>query len=337
MNEKKEEDHNAKKKVHDLIIFDNYETKKDFSKSLSEKTEHIDQEYEIKLINDLEPFGDKFRYSVFIRNESLSPINEVKIMVKYPRFLNLSRSSPPTVIINTHEEEEAKGKKEPKELTLQFDQISATNTRQVNFYFNPLKSKEKGTIKTFTRFLNADDYVRVLNSDPIEVKTIPVSVEPKIVPSSYIPEFLKLAGLKKAIKSVGIVSKKEFNPDFYFDQIEVIIRMNNFQKIAKDEKKKICWYFGKHVDTNQEILIIGQVNDNKIEWIASSKNSYILVSVLTYFLDELKTRLLRMGIINSENDIYNLSCANCGHTLPKFPKKGEYIECSNCKLKQIVW
>jgi len=336
MNEKEAEDHNAKKKIHGLILFDSLETKKDFSKSLSEKTEHIDQEYEIKLINDLEPFGDKFRYSVFIRNESLSPINKVKIMVKYPGFLNLSRSSPPTVVINTPEGE-AEGKKQQKELTLQFDQISATNTRQVNFYFIPLKSKERGTIKTFTRFLNADDYVRVLNSDPIEVKTIPVSIEPKIVPTSYIPEFLKIAGLKKAIKSVGVESKKDFNPDFYFDQIEVIIRMNNFQKIAKDDERRICWYFGKHVDTIDEVLIIGQVNQNKVEWIASSKNAYVLVSLLTYFSDELKTRLLRMGIIDTEKNMYNLSCANCGHILPRFPKKGEIIECSNCKLKQTVW
>ncbi|MEJ2251276.1 MAG: hypothetical protein P8Y70_09560 [Candidatus Lokiarchaeota archaeon] len=207
----------------------------------------------------------------------------------------------------------------------------------MNFYFNPLQSKQEGIIKTFTTFLNADEFVRILNSDPIIVTTKPISIEPKIIPTTYISEFLNSPGSKKAIKSVGIVSKQKYDPTFYFNQIEVIIRINNFQKIAKDEGKKICWYFGKHVDTNEDILVIGQVSENKVEWIASSKNPYILVSLLTYFFDDLKTRLLRMGIINSSNDIHDLSCKNCGYVLPKFPNKGEIIVCSNCKLEQLVW
>jgi hypothetical protein len=318
------------------VIFGDSDTEGDFSETLSEKTEHIDQENKIKLVNDLKAFGDKYRYSVLIINESLAPIYEVKIKVKYPTFLSLSRSAPPTVIINPSQEN-GEIMEDYKELTLKFEQINATDSKQINFYFNPLKSKQEGYIKTFMTFINADDFVRILNSDPISVKTNPISIEPKIVPSNYLSEFIKTPSIKKAIKSVGIDGKKDFDPDFYFNQIEVIIRINNFQKIAKDEEKKICWYFGKHIDTKQEIMVIGQVNQNKVEWIASSENPYILIPLLTYFLEDLKTRLLRMDIIQSSDKIYDLSCKNCGFVLSKFPKKGEMIECSNCRLEQRIW
>ena len=104
--------------------------------------------------------------------------------------------------------------------------------------------------------------------------------------------------------------------------MEQILRFHNMQLIAKDIKNRRLWYYGKVWNKNEvetsnefEVLVIGQIESNKIEFL----------------------RILSTGIIKSKDQIHDLECKNCGLALSSFPAKGESIECENCNYDQIVW
>ena len=113
---------------------------------------------------------------------------------------------------------------------------------------------------------------------------------------------------------------------------------------AKDIKNRRLWYYGKVWNKNEvetsnefEVLVIGQIESNKIEFLITSKNPEFLVSLATIISTDLERRILSTGIIKSKDQIHDLECKNCGLALSSFPAKGESIECENCNYDQIVW
>ena len=117
-----------------------------------------------------------------------------------------------------------------------------------------------------------------------------------------------------------------------------IIRSKNFQSLTKivEDNRKIGWFFGATEDDKYEILVVGQVLQNKIEFYASSTNEQILSALLTSFSIDLKRRILISSVVRSEKEIYDLFCVECGGTLPYFPKHGEFVECKYCQTKNLV-
>jgi hypothetical protein len=76
---------------------------------------------------------------------------------------------------------------------------------------------------------------------------------------------------------------------------------------------------------------------SKIEWIASSQNPFILITLLTKLINDFIHRILIRGMITSKDQVYDLECKYCGNNLPHFPKKNDSIECKKCNYEQIVW
>jgi len=120
--------------------------------------------------------------------------------------------------------------------------------------------------------------------------------------------------------------------------MEQLLKMHNFQLIAKEDKKdnKIMWFFGNETSSNSDVLCIAQIINNKVEFLAASKNPLILVSLLTKLSNDFKTSISSTGMVSLEH-IYNLECKNCGNVPNYFPGKGELIECQNCHTKQVIW
>ncbi|MBD3196086.1 MAG: hypothetical protein GF317_13595 [Candidatus Lokiarchaeota archaeon] len=325
-------------KLQKLILFDDSNVSE--SQALSEQTkvsEEIDQKDNIKLLNELKPIGGKFQYNATISNESLALIKEVNIKIEYPNFLELNRSIPPTLTIVppriTEEDEEIT----TTQVKIEFDKIPEGQLKKISLFFNPLQSNEEGEIRTFAAFVNVDDYIRVINSEPMMINLKQTNIQPQIIPSSQIADFLKQAEIKKSIRSIGIGKEEKLDYEFIFNRLEVILRANNFQFIAKDKKKQIIWYFGEDLESNTDILVIGQVKSNKIEWITVSENPLLNISLLTQFSNELEENLVRLGIINSDDQLFILDCKACGYVLPKFPKKGKSVECKKCGVDQTIW
>jgi len=185
--------------------------------------------------------------------------------------------------------------------------------------------------------VNNKDFVRVLNSESCEIELEKITIMPKIIPSSYIREFSQIPGMKRAIKSIGIGTQGEGNPDLYFDLLEQVFLKNSLQRIARDPQKNILWYFGSDLESRDDVLVIGQITSNKVEIMGTSKNHHVLISFLTIFTNEFKELILVEEIVNSLNHIYDLECKYCGAILPYFSKKDEEIKCVKCKYKQIVW
>jgi len=320
-----------KEGVHDLLLFGSQKTEV-VKKKEQVPPEKIDQDNQIKLVYELKPFGSHYRYSVLFSNQSAAPITELKIRIRYPSFLRLCRSNPPTIsydLANTGEKF--------VQVKIEFNRLEAKSQKQVNLFFSPEDLEEIGEIRTFVTFVNYEDFVRALNSDPVIIHFIPVTVEPKIVPSSEVSKILNQDGIKKAIKSIGIGSKKLFDEDTYFNQLIQITINQNFQLIAKDTAKKIGWYYGTDLVSGDDILVIGQIVKNKVEWISASKNPHLLVSVLTQLAKKYIQRLRVMGILEPEDSAFDLECKFCGNPLPYFPKRGKSIECGKCNLEQVVW
>jgi hypothetical protein len=327
----------AKKKIdknttqpHDLVFF---KSKEDYQSKTIDKYsfEKVDQEDKIKLVNNFQPFEGHFRYSILIYNQSPAPITELKIKVKIPQFLTLSRCYPPTITIPP-----MVTNKDSNQLTLEFDELNEKSNKQIHLHFMPNALDREGEIRTIVTYVNNKDTIRVLDSRPAEIIVDKITIEPKVVPSSFIREFSQTPGIKKVIKSMGIETDHHIDPDIYFDLLEQIFLFNNFQLVAKDSQKKILWYFGTELLTKEDILAIGQIVSNKVEIIASSFNPYLLVSFLTMFSKDFKEGVILNRIVNSKDMIFDLECKYCGAILPYFPDKGNTIECSKCNNKQIV-
>ncbi len=296
--------------------------------------EQVDQENKINLSNDLIPYNASYRYSISLKNESLAPITEIKAIIKFPAFLKISRYSPPIL-----ESKQSKSdKKGYYQLQFEIEELSEKSETQIICYFSPNSNNNIGELNTYITFVNNKDYIRVINSKPIEIRIKPATIQPKIIPSSEITTFLKTKDIKKGIKSLGIASKKKTNLDLFFNFIDQNIKLHKFQLIAKDNEKKISWYFGTDLATSQDILVIGQIVSNKVEFLAASQNHQIIISLLSNLSENFKKRALSVGgMIRSIKEIYDLECKYCGAVLPYFPKQGESVECKSCKKEQILW
>lgn len=315
--------------VQDLVIF---KTKIEYKREEKDKYlfETIDQEDKIKLEYDFRPFSGHYLYAILLSNQSLAPITDVKIKIKYPEFLSLTRCTPPTIIIPPSVEQRGS-----KQLNLEFDEFNENSRKQINLHFKALSLKNVGELRTIITYVNNKDFVRVLNSEPVEIRINKLNITPKIIPSFQLKKILQIPGIKKAIKSFGVGINIDL--DIFFNIIEQILRAHNFQLIAKDLDNKIIWYLGTDLESEEDILIIGQIVSNKVEVIAASQNHQIIISILTQISNDFKERILRRGIVSSIDHIYELECKYCGSVLPYFPKKGESIECEKCKYEQIIW
>ena len=328
-------------KIQNLVLFKS-EIRETLQKE-AEALESVEQEDQIKIIYEIKPYGGHYRYSILLINQSSKSITEVKIKIIFPGFLELHRCSPPTIIVD----ESKKGIDEVQQVKLDFNELGESTKKQINLYLIPKNLNHKGEIRTYVNFVNYQDYVRVLNSDPVDIIVPPLTIEKAIIPSSKIEEIYNDKDFKKALKSYGVGimgNDEEDKNDLYFNIIEQILRFHNFQLIAKDINKRILWYYGKCWNKNEietinqyEVLVIGQIESNKIEFLIMSKNPEHLISLSTIVSSDLKRRILSTGIINSKNSIYDLECKNCGVVLKSFPIKGESIECDNCNYDQVVW
>lgn len=318
--------------MQELVIFRSKENQENDKKE-SSSLENIDQEIKIKIIYQIKPFGGKYLYSILLLNQSNAPITKVKVKIKYPEFLTISRCTPPTISAEEPDIEE----KGMKQINLGYDELKEYDKRQINLYFSLITLNNTGNISTYITFVNSKDYVRLLSSEPIEIKNQPLAFEPKDITSDYIGEFVQNPQIKKAIKSIGVGIEEYKNPDLYFDHIEQILRFYKFKLIAREEKNKIAWYFGTEMESKKDVLVVGQVVSNKVEWLLSSQQPSILIPLLTMFSNDFKNRLISIGLIDSVNKFYDLECKYCGAVLPHFPEKGKPVECKNCKYEQFVW
>ena len=159
----------------------------------------------------------------------------------------------------------------------------------------------------------------------------------KILPTSEVSKFINQEGIKKAVKSVGIAIDNPFDDEYYFTLIQHTIQQFNFQLITENKEEKIAWYFGNELVSGKDILVIGQIEANKLEWRCASRDPNILISMITNFYNEFLNRLIINNVITSVDQVIDLECKYCGAILPKFPKKGFLIECPKCKYEQIVW
>ncbi len=317
--------------IHGLVLFGEQTRQKADEKDVY-SYESIDQENKIKIISQLAPHGAQYRYSVLILNESNAPVTDMKARIKYPDFLTLNRITPPMAF--TPPKKDDKG---IEQILVEFEQLRENGKKQLNFYFDPKSLNNKGKISTYTTFINNRDFVRVINTESIIMNIEGISIMPKVIPASEIQGFLQIKGIKKAFRSLGIGVETPLNLSTQFNHLEQVIRMQNFQLVAKDESKYILWFFGTDVNLKEDLLVIGQLAANKTEFLAASKNHQILISLLSMLVDDFKKRILSTGAINSIAQIHDLECKYCGNILHAFPSKGESIECKNCLKEQVVW
>ncbi len=313
-----------------LVIFKDKEVPQ--TKIIDKYTfERVDQEYKIKCRCTFSPFGSHFRYSILIDNQSLAPITEMKIKIRFPEFLTLTRAYPPTIIPQITTDELT------NQINFEFDELNEKSNKQIHLHFSPNSLDKTGGIRTIVTYVNNKDTVRVLDSRPAEITVDKIAIEPKVVPSRFIRDFSIQPGIKKVIKSMGIGIEHQVHSEIIYDILEHLFSIHNFQLVAKDVEKRILWYFGTEALIKEDILAVGQIVSNKIEIIASSLNHYLLISFLTQISNDFKQFLILNGIVNSKDKVHDLDCKNCGAVLAYFPQKSEPIECQKCMYEQTIW
>ena len=324
--------------AHELILFREISAK-DSSKFESEPLQYVDQADKINMIYKLVPFGGNYLYSLLIKNQSADPITEVKIRIIFPEFFMLCRSTPPTLTIESLKSDDESNNEEieEKQVKMEFELLNGDSQKQINLFLCPLLLEKKGKIRSYITFVNNKDFIRAIDTESINIELYPFSIERKIIPQSEIKRFLEKPWIKKANKSVGIKFDGKFDENYFFEQIVKTIQENNFQLILKNQNNKIGWFCGTDLVSGNDILVIGQIVAGKIEWLAASSNPYLLISLLTNFVNLFKREMIQLGHISSEDQVYQLECKYCGSTLPYFPGRGKSIECNKCNYEQIIW
>ncbi|MFW9773992.1 MAG: hypothetical protein ACFFEO_17705 [Candidatus Thorarchaeota archaeon] len=314
-----------------FILFESKEQKRP-RKILAYSFESVDQENRIKLITDFKPYGGHYLYTIELLNESFASITDVKMKIFYSNFLTITRNFPPTLYIPGPVIEGDSFK-----ISIDFDEINERSQKDIQLHFSPLSLGHRGEIKTIVTFVNSKDFIRVVNSDPVELLLDEITIIPKIIPSTYIREFSQIPGMKRAIISMGVGTSATLNPEIYFNLLEQVFLRNNLQLISKDKERMILWYFGAELESKDDVLLIGQIVSNKIELIGTSKNHQVLISFITLFSNKLREEIIARGIVDSLDRIHDLDCKFCGTVLPYFPRQDEEIQCNKCKYEQIVW
>ena len=295
------------------------------------KSEGIDQEYKIKLLSELGPFGAFYKYSVIFLNESSAPITEIRAKLYFPDSFLLTRHYPSTIVLATSNLDSGEA-----QVSFEIDNLNGNSNQKINFYLTPEEINVEGKFLTAASYINNKGFIRTLSVESLLVKSKPFRYRQKEIPSEEIGEFLRKEAIKRGIKRIGVGVKKKPNLDLYFNHTTQLIKLHNFKLIAKDEKNRIAWFFASELVSNEDVLVIGQIVANKVEFLAASKNNSILVSLLTNLSNDFKKSISSTGIVASDQ-IYNLECKFCGNILPSFPKKGASIECLKCNNEQVVW
>ena len=331
-------ENNDNHKIQQLILF-----KQDMEEIKPEELdktiifENVEQEDKIKIIYELKPVGRHYRYSLMIVNSSEASITDVKIKIKFPESMELFRCSPPTIIVDGSESDK-------DSIKIEFKELKSEENKQINLYLTPNSTKMEGEIRAIVTFVNIQDFIRVLNSEPVNISLIPLTIESVIIPSSQIVEIYKNPLLKKALLSLGLTIDGEINPDTHYTMMDIILKFLNFQYITRDKAKRTIWYFGRCWDkknvetaTKYDVLVIGQIKSGKMEILLMCENPSYLVSLAAIIMNDIGERLLRNKIIASKDQVMHLECVYCGVALPEFPKKGEAITCKGCNYEQLVW
>jgi hypothetical protein len=331
--EEESQEDNPQENIQRLVVF---EPKVVSKKKMVDKyaVEKHNKEENISIINKLTPQGVHYNYSIVINNQSPILILSLRIRVLYSKFLKYSKCFPPTIRVFSpieHEEEDV------KRIDLEFDILKQNALNKIQLLFTSSTIEGKGEIKILIAYQKGNGEIRVIKSDPIEIQIEKPDITPKIIPSSNIRNFSQQRDVKRNIVSLGFGTYKKGTFDKYFDLLEQLFLSYNFQLIVKEKARGTLWFFGTENQSGYDILILGKVTPNSMEFMAFSENPITLVSVLSFITKNLKQELIARKLVKSEKLIFDLNCINCGTFLPFFPKKGETIECEKCNCKQIVW
>ena len=282
-----------------------------------------DQEGKIKLVPESSVLGSILRYAAVIVNESTAPITQIQMKLGYPKFLALSRIKPPI----PYKLNEFDGL-----ISLTLQKLDAQNKIQINFYFNPLELG-KGIFKNNLLYINNQDFVRTVETQQFEINISNRLFSPKKIPSFQIQAFTKKA-LHKGIKSYGRPANFEIKNAF--QTMTRLIQTYNFELITKTESNghNVAWFYGVEEKTNQEVLLIGQTLNNKMEFISISDDENLNISLLTKLAYDFRKRLFNAGDIPSMVGLRELICKFCGGILEYYPRKGENIKCNYCNQDQ---
>jgi hypothetical protein len=288
------------------------------------KTSEISQEDFIKLEVNLGYLGSHVRLVLKITNKSDFPINDIEVKLEFSNQLEVFRTTPKLEFI-----------KHESGIIAKIPAIPEKQFSESKFYLNP-ESLGKGKIVGQVKFVNYKDFVRLLKIEELEYNLTVPPIVPKTIPNELIAEYNANPSMKKDIRSYGLPDK--LNPITAFNHIIHIIRTKNFAQITKIDEldKKIAWFFGTTEDGQYEVLVVGQVIQNKMEFYASSTNEQLLSALLTAFSIDLKRRILISSVVRTEKEIYDLFCMECGGILPYFPKPGEFVDCKYCNTKNLV-
>ncbi|MBN1802211.1 MAG: hypothetical protein JW891_11930 [Candidatus Lokiarchaeota archaeon] len=325
-------------KVHHLVLFNQKEevVRKE-EKKPNLIFESVEKEDNIKVIYELKPVGSYYRYSLMIINSNITPITDIKINITFPEFMQLYRCSPSNLVPDTSIDDQNACK-------IFLEQLAGNAHTQANLYLTPSSLSNKGVIKTFVTFVNSNDFVRVLNSEPLEISIPDLTLEPQIIPSVKINEIYQDTSYKRALVSLGIKIENKVDYSNVLNHLEMVLKFNKLQLITRDMVNKVLWFYGRAWNKEKfesaekfNILVVCQIVSDKMEFLICCKNPSHLVGVSTLIIKETKERLLRSNIISSKTQVIRLDCKNCGVALPSFPKKDEEIACKSCKVKQKIW
>ncbi len=179
------------KRLHEFVPFD-------YSIAEFAEIKKFDQENKIQLINRLWPHGGLYKYSLILINESNAPITEVKAKIKYPNFLEFSRSFPPSRKIEYFEVD-----KNFNQLNFEFDELEGGKIHETYFFFSPnFNSHKKGDISTNIIFVNYEDYIRILSSENVEIEVDQVAIEKRLIAPSHLKEFSEDPDVEKTIPAL---------------------------------------------------------------------------------------------------------------------------------------
>ncbi|MHA2088779.1 MAG: hypothetical protein ACW972_10910, partial [Promethearchaeota archaeon] len=203
----------SQKNFQGLIIFKHKDKpKKEIYDRYSVEKTHKAEKFQI--INQFSTQGIHYRYSILLNNKNSVPIKDIDIQITFPEFFKYTEFYPKTLNISPQIE----GEKE--KINLNIKRLESNSSEQIYLHFTPSPQLATGEFKTSINYINNKKKRIKINLNSITIESDDIAIVPKIISHSRIREFSKIPGMKRAVISLGIGTKRKLNFKKIYDIFE---------------------------------------------------------------------------------------------------------------------
>ncbi len=266
---------------------------------------------------------------IIIQNKSEEPIYQGKLRINLTPDLPLASIRPS--ITHTHEE---------SQIVIEVGDVVSNSVANFRLSFH---QELPGIIEAngFFQFYNFKKTARIFKMESIAIDTAIPIINPCVINDEEVRVFMNNSRYHRKIQGFGFSHPI---PIFLLQSIwEDILQAAGFFLVSdqRNEQNNMSLFFGKALRPRPKeeffILVAPQMKKNIFAFFICCEYEVITVNLLRILCLQFQKRLVEKKLLQSNEQLIDMNCAQCGTLLEIFPPKGELIGCKKCHLIQNPW